>query len=172
MTNAATVYESPLGPLVVTAGTRGITSIRFEALDARPAGSPAHGERAPEAIAQLEAYFARDLRSFALDLDACGTPLQEQVWARLREIPYGATTTYGEIARTIDESLYEPGLEPYLRPRVVGAAVGSNPLAIVVPCHRVIGADGSLTGYRGGLARKRALLELEAAPARRQLTML
>jgi methylated-DNA-[protein]-cysteine S-methyltransferase len=79
------------------------------------------------------------------------------------EIPYGTTTTYGELARRIDDRLYPVGLEPYRRPQVVGAAIGANPVPILVPCHRVIGADGSLTGYLGGLQRKQALLDLKGA---------
>ena len=105
--------------------------------------------------------FAGEREAFGLDLDLRGTPLQRAVWGRLFEIPYRATTTYGEVAARIDESLYDPGLEPYERPRVVGAAIGRNPVPVVVPCHRVIGADGSLTGYFGGLERKRLLLDLE-----------
>jgi methylated-DNA-[protein]-cysteine S-methyltransferase len=118
------------------------------------------------AVAQLDAYFAGQRRAFELDLDLHGNPLQSEVWRQLREIPYGTTTTYGEIARRIDDSLYRPNLEPYKRARVVGAAIGSNPVPVVVACHRVIGADGSLTGYFGGLDRKRVLLELESATPR------
>ena len=98
--------------------------------------------------------------SWAFELS--GAPLQMEVWRRLLEIPYGETATYGEIAGRLEESLYGPDLEPYRRPRVVGAAIGANPVPVVVPCHRVIGADGSLTGYFGGVERKRLLLELEA----------
>jgi methylated-DNA-[protein]-cysteine S-methyltransferase len=116
-----------------------------------------------EAVDQLDAYFAGELQVFDLELDLRGNPLQCEVWQRLLEIPYGTTTTYGEVAARIPESLYDPGLEPYKRARVVGAAIGRNPIPIVVACHRVIGADGSLTGYYGGLERKRALLDLEGA---------
>jgi methylated-DNA-[protein]-cysteine S-methyltransferase len=161
-----TVYESPIGPLTVVAGPRGITNIHF------PGSSPRLAEAArrpmPEAAGQLEAYFAGDRRVFDLDLDLRGNPLQSAVWRRLLEIPYGTTTTYGEVAGRIDESLYDPDLEPYKRARVVGAAIGRNPVPVVVACHRVIGADGSLTGYYGGLERKRLLLDLEgcAVPGR------
>jgi methylated-DNA-[protein]-cysteine S-methyltransferase len=159
--SAWTVHESPIGPLTVVAGPKGIASIHF---DGHAPRLPAKTMRSlPEAVAQLDAYFAGERREFDLDLDLRGSALQLAVWERLLQIPYGATTTYGEVAAGIDESLYDPGLEPYRRARVVGAAIGRNPIPVVVACHRVIGADGSLTGYFGGLARKRLLLELEGA---------
>lgn len=177
-TSGWTIFESTIGPLTLVAGPRGITNIHF------PGTAPRLEEAARrpmrEAVGQLESYFAGERRAFELELDLRGTPLQREVWRQLLEIPYGTTTTYGEVARGIDESLYSPGLEPYERPRVVGAAIGRNPVPVVVACHRVIGADGSLTGYYGGLQRKRALLNLESGsaggdpgPARvSQLTML
>lgn len=159
-----TVYESPVGPLTLVAGPRGLIDLSF------PGHRRTPGESAkrplPEVVEQLEAYFAGERRGFDLALDLRGTPLQLAIWRKLLEIPYGATTSYGELAARIDESLYGPGVEPYQRPRVVGATNGRNPIAIVVPCHRVIGANGSLTGYGGGLQRKQALLDLE----RRTLT--
>jgi methylated-DNA-[protein]-cysteine S-methyltransferase len=154
-----TVYESPIGRLTLVAGVAGMREVRFPGRSAHPA--QATKRPAPEAIAQLQAYFAGERRSFTLDLDLRGTPLQKLVWGRLLEIDYGTTTSYGELARSIDESAYPADVEPYMRARLVGAAVGRTPTPILVPCHRVIGADGSLTGYGGGLARKRALLELE-----------
>ena len=132
----------------------------------------------PEVVDQLDAYFAGERKTFDLDLDLRGTPLQKLVWERLLEIPYGATTTYGNLAKRIDDSLYPDGVEPHERARLVGATVGRTPTPILVPCHRVIGADGSLTGYGGGLQRKQALLDLESggaaehAPEPRQLAML
>jgi methylated-DNA-[protein]-cysteine S-methyltransferase len=111
----------------------------------------------PEIRQPLEAYFAGDVSAIdRIPVDAAGTPFQRQVWAALRQIPAGSTTTYGELAARIG------------RPsacRAVGLANGSNPVAIVVPCHRVIGANGSLTGYGGGLARKRWLLDHERGGA-------
>jgi len=154
-----TILESPIGPLTVVAGPRGITNIHFSGHSPRLPEAARRPMR--EAVDQLGAYFAGGRQTFELDLDLRGTPFQKEVWQRLLEIPYGATTTYGEVAGKIDDSLYDPDLEPYKRPRVVGAAIGRNPVAVVVPCHRVIGADGSLTGYYGGLQRKRTLLELE-----------
>jgi methylated-DNA-[protein]-cysteine S-methyltransferase len=154
-----TVCESPIGPLTVVAGPNGITNIYF---DGHVPRLPNAARRPlPEAAEQLEAYFSAERQSFELEFDLRGAPLQRAVWHRLLEIPYGKTTTYGEIAARIDETLYDADLEPYKRPRVVGAAIGRNPVPVVVPCHRVIGADGSLTGYYGGLERKRTLLDLE-----------
>jgi methylated-DNA-[protein]-cysteine S-methyltransferase len=153
------IYESPIGPLTLTAGTNGITNLYFPGRS--PRLSHAARRQVPKTMEQLREYFAGERRAFGLDLDIHGTPVQEQVWQQLRQIPYGATATYGEMARQIDESLYDPDLEQYMRARVVGAAIASNPVPIVIACHRVIGADGSLTGYLGGLPRKRALLDLE-----------
>jgi methylated-DNA-[protein]-cysteine S-methyltransferase len=154
-----TICESPIGPLTVVAGANGITNIHFDGHAPRLAEAARRPMR--EAVDQLEAYFAAERQTFELDLDLRGTPLQRQVWHQLLEIPFGMTTTYGEVAGRIDESLYDPGLEPYKRARVVGAAIGRNPVPVVVACHRVIGADGSLTGYFGGLWRKQVLLDLE-----------
>jgi methylated-DNA-[protein]-cysteine S-methyltransferase len=112
------------------------------------------------AIEQLDEYFAGERREFDLDLDPRGTDFERAVWAQLREIPSGATTSYGEVARAIGR----PD-----RARAVGAANGRNPLPIVIPCHRVIGADGSLVGYGGGLELKRRLLELESGAVQQTL---
>lgn len=158
-----TIYEGPLGPLTLIAGPGGLRNVHF------PGRSPRLREDAQrqmaEVVDQLEAYFAGERKAFELDLDLRGSPLQKLVWEQLLEIPYGATTTYGELAGRIDESLYPDGLEPYKRVRLVGAAIGRTPTPILVPCHRVIGADGSLTGYGGGLQRKKALLDLESGGA-------
>ena len=157
--NCWTVYESPLGPLTVSVGPRGLRSVHF------PRRGPQLDERLrqplPEVTSQLDEYFAGERRAFELELDLRGTPLQLGVWERLREIPFGETASYGELAGRIEESAFPPGVEPYERARIVGSAVGKTPTPIVVPCHRVIGADGSLTGYGGGLQRKQALLDLE-----------
>jgi methylated-DNA-[protein]-cysteine S-methyltransferase len=145
----------------VVVGSKGITNIHFEGHTPR---LPEAARRPMPAIAgQLESYFAGERQAFEMDLDLHGAPLQRAVWRQLLEIPYGETTTYGQMAKRIDEALYDPELEPYRRPRVVGAAIGRNPVSVVVPCHRVIGADGSLTGYFGGVERKKVLLELEGA---------
>jgi methylated-DNA-[protein]-cysteine S-methyltransferase len=106
----------------------------------------------PDAVGQLEAYFAGECTEFHLELDLVGTAFQRRVWAALLTIPYGETRSYGEIAAQIGS----PGAS-----RAVGLANGHNPIGIIVPCHRVIGTNGSLTGYGGGLDRKRVLLGLE-----------
>jgi methylated-DNA-[protein]-cysteine S-methyltransferase len=105
-----------------------------------------------QAATELDDYLAGERRSFIVPVATAGDPFQEQVWARLKEIPYGETTTYGALALDLGD--------PALAQRV-GQAVGHNPLSIIVPCHRVVGADGGLTGYAGGLARKAFLLDLE-----------
>ena len=162
-----TVYESPIGPLTLVAGPEGLTDLSFPGRKQVPA--EAMKAPMPEVADQLDAYFAGELREFDLPLDLHGTPLQKAIWAALMEIPYGETVSYGEQAAKIDPNLFETDVEPWQRARVVGAANGRNPVAIIVPCHRVIGADGSLTGYGGGLERKRALLDLER---NRQLAIL
>jgi methylated-DNA-[protein]-cysteine S-methyltransferase len=153
------IYESPIGPLTIVAGPSGITNLNFPGRLRTPA--EAAKRPMPETVSHLEAYFAGELQTFDLALDLHGTPLQKAVWDELLRIPYGTTTSYGELAGRIDESLYRSDVEPYRRARVVGAANGRNPVSIIVPCHRVIGADGSLTGYGGGLQRKQALIDLE-----------
>ncbi len=169
MTVAWTTYESPLGPLTLIGGTDGLSELRFPGHGAPLDQARRDREAFEIAIAQLEEYFAGRRRRFELALNLSGTPFQHRVWRELTEIPYGATLSYGELARTIGR----PD-----RARAVGAAVGRTPVPIIVPCHRMVAADGALTGYRGGLARKRALLDLEAtgglAPSlrHRQLTLL
>jgi methylated-DNA-[protein]-cysteine S-methyltransferase len=145
------------------AGPGGIKSLHFPGRSLRLDES----SRRPltEAIDQLERYFAGERRVFELQLDLSGTSFQRLVWARLCQIPYGSTISYGELAGQIDASSYPDGLEPYRRVRLAAAAVGRTPTPILVPCHRVIGADGSLTGYGGGLQRKQALLDLESPAA-------
>jgi methylated-DNA-[protein]-cysteine S-methyltransferase len=162
-TASFTRTDSPLGPLLLTgrptpAGRFALTGIFFEAEHhAEGAIEPSSVEdREPfePALRQLGEYFAGRRTSFDLELAPSGTPFQERVWLALREIPYGTTTTYGAIARAIGQPTSS---------RAVGAANGKNPLSIVVPCHRVIGQDGTLTGYAGGMEMKRALLELEGS---------
>ena len=154
-----TIYESPIGPLTLVAGPKGLANLSFPGRLRPPA--EASKRPMPDVVEQLEAYFAGERRAFDLPLDLRGTPLRLAVWRELLQIPYGTTTSYGELAGRIDESAYRSDVKPYQRARAVGAANGRNPVAIIVPCHRVIGADGSLTGYGGGLHRKQALLDLE-----------
>lgn len=156
-------HESPLGPLTLFCGPDGISNLHFGGRS--PRVSEAARTEMREAAAQLDAYFAGRRQAFALDLDLRGRAFQREVWRLLLEIPYGSTSTYGELARQIDQSIYPTDVEPYRHAQLVGAAIGANPVPILIPCHRVIGADGSLTGYLGGLQRKRALLDLEAAVA-------
>ena len=144
------IMNSPIGPLRLASTEKGLASIHF--------GSqiPCNGivdERAHrQALMQLQEYFDGVRTSFDIPLDIKGTPFQLAVWHELRKIPYGATSTYGEIARAVGR----PGAA-----RAVGMANHDNPLAIVIPCHRVVGSDGSLTGYAGGLENKKKLLEIE-----------
>lgn len=163
---AATVHGrwlSPLGPLHLAASPRGLAGAWFEDQRHLPASLPGPGHPAWRALAehpllqaaskQLAEYFAGQRQGFTLALDlGAGTPFQQAVWQALLAIPHGQSRSYGALARQI-------GRERAVR--AVGAAVGRNPLSIVVPCHRVLGTDGSLTGYAGGLARKTALLRLE-----------
>lgn len=165
-TDSTAIYfsriETPIGTLLLVGeGDGARLSLRGVYFDAAPhaAGAIPPGAREEPAVfaevrAQLDAYFRGARTAFELPLAPRGTDFQRRVWAALAEIPYGATTTYAAIARAIG------------RPkavRAVGAANGRNPLSIVVPCHRVIGADGTLTGYAGGVPNKRRLLELETA---------
>ena len=148
--------DSPVGPLTLVAGDGGLRAVRFGA-EPLPAGAPDGDDPVLAATAeQLRAYFAGERTTFDLPLELTGTPFQRRAWLALADIPYGATVSYGEQARRLGR----PGAA-----RAVGAANGRNPLPIVLPCHRLVGANGSLTGYGGGLAVKRALLEHEAATA-------
>jgi methylated-DNA-[protein]-cysteine S-methyltransferase len=147
-----TVVDSPIGPLGLIASDVALRGLVFDGRGIRPEGS------APvldEAARQLTAYFEGDLVTFDLPLELHGTDFQRQCWLALATIPYGQTVSYGEQARRL-------GLASD-KARAVGASNGSNPLPIVLPCHRVIGADGSLTGFGGGLHVKRFLLEHEGA---------
>ncbi len=158
-----TTTDSPFGPLILVATPTGLCRVGlpgegWAALKewlARWVG-PEMPEENPEALApavtQLREYFSRIRREFDLPLDLRGTPFQRRVWEELRGIPYGQTVSYGELARRVGR----PGAA-----RAVGRAVGANPIPIIVPCHRVIGADHSLVGYGGGLEVKEALLRLE-----------
>lgn len=158
--NTTTLYStipSPIGELLLTSDGKSITGLYMQS-QKREAKQTKEWKRDDAALKeprkQLQAYFAGELRAFELPLAAEGTPFQQRVWRALCDIPYGETISYGELARRIGQPAAA---------RAVGLANGQNPIAIVVPCHRVIGANGSLTGYGGGLHVKRALLELEGA---------
>jgi methylated-DNA-[protein]-cysteine S-methyltransferase len=158
-----TICEGPVGPLTVVAGAAGIRGVWFAGQ--APALEAGTQRAMPAVEAQLAEYFAGERRGFELDLDLRGEPLQLAVWEQLRGIPFGETTSYGELTKRVEAALFPAELEPYKRVRLVGSTIGRTPTPIIVPCHRVIGADGSLTGYGGGLERKRALLDLERSVA-------
>lgn len=150
------LVPSPFGPVLLLLGAGGLRRVHFQAgpapLDIAPGWTRDRAALAEPAV-QLEAYFAGERQAFDLPLDPRGTPFQQEVWEALRRIPYGQTRSYAQLAAALG------------RPeatRAVGAANGGNPLAVVIPCHRVLGADGALRGYAGGTAIKAGLLQLEA----------
>jgi len=149
----STIYESPVGPLTLISDGAALAHLEFEnpryAYTPAPAGSDAVLDQTRR---QLDAYFAGKLRAFDIPLAPKGTPFQQRVWAALLTIPYGVTRTYGQQAAAIGSPQAS---------RAVGLANGRNPISIIVPCHRVIGANGGLTGYGGGMERKKMLLDLE-----------
>ncbi|MFJ9629946.1 methylated-DNA--[protein]-cysteine S-methyltransferase [Streptomyces sp. NPDC101175] len=160
MTKHHTVIDSPYGPLTLVADDDG-TLCGLYMVDQRhrpPEESFGTPDDTPftEAAAQLQAYFAGELKEFTLELRLHGTHFQRTVWDQLRRIPYGETRSYGDLA----DALGNPGAS-----RAVGLANGKNPIGIIVPCHRVVGANGSLTGYGGGLDRKQRLLDFESGAA-------
>ena len=152
------IVDSPIGRLLLTGDGLALTGLwmldagKAAELEATLAPSPASFA---ETAAQLEEYFAGDRKEFTMPLAPAGTPFQLAVWAELTKIPYGSTVSYGDLARAL-------GKRP-VASRAVGTANGANPISVIVPCHRVIGSDGSLTGYGGGLDRKELLLRLEGA---------
>lgn len=158
-----TVVDSPLGPVTVVAQDGALAGVYLDGQRHRPpadALGAADPRTLPDLCSQLEAYLAGQLERFDVALAPLGTPFQAQVWAALQAVPYGQTTTYGALAAAVGRPTAV---------RAVGAANGRNPYCLVVPCHRVVGADGSLTGYAGGLERKRRLLDLEQVAAGRRL---
>ena len=169
-----TSMESPLGPVKVVAHRGAVTAVEFtgpvagaatagprssmrvaaERATGRPVGDRVDDDPLlRDAVAQLTGYFAREVKEFDLPLRPDGTAFQQRVWEQLRLVPYGQTTSYGEIARRLGMNAGAS--------RAVGAANGRNPIAIVIPCHRVVGTNGLLSGYAGGVERKQALLDLE-----------
>jgi len=151
-----TIVATPVDELRVATDGAAVTAIEF--LPHRPPVGARDDDHPVlrQARVELAEYFCGDRQVFELPLAARGTSFQRAVWQALRAIPFGRTATYGEVARRI-------GLDPATTARAVGSANARNPIPVVVPCHRVIGADGSLTGFAGGLARKRVLLDLESA---------
>ena len=164
MPTAFARFASPVGELILTASETALTGVFFPT--SRRGAAPTHhadwieggggpaGQVLERAAEQLAEYFDRERTTFDLPLEALGSPFEHRVWNALRAIPYGVTTSYGELARKLGD---------VSATRAVGAANGKNPIPIIIPCHRVVGAKGELTGFGGGLDRKRWLLEHEGA---------
>lgn len=154
---ASTILPSPVGDLTLVANDRGLVAVLWPDDDPARVRLPAMQDHADhpvlmQARAQLADYFAGDRQAFDLPLDFRGTPFQQRVWAALLAIPFGQTRSYGAIAQMIGQPTAS---------RAVGAANGRNPLSIIAPCHRVIGGNGALTGFAGGIETKRWLLDFE-----------
>lgn len=153
MTHVSAIYDSPVGALTLISNGEALTHCEFEnpryPFEAQP---PGNDKVLNKARRELDAYFAGKLKAFEVATAPQGTPFQQKCWAALLKIPYGATRSYGQQATAVGNSNAS---------RAVGLANGRNPVAIIIPCHRVIGANGSLTGYGGGMERKKILLELE-----------
>jgi methylated-DNA-[protein]-cysteine S-methyltransferase len=164
-TTTHTTFASPIGELTLVADAGTLTGLYFPHHWYKPDpgtfGSRSDQEFGP-ARRQLAEYFAGERNQFGLPVDARGDEFQRRVWALVSRIPYGQTTTYGDLARELGAGVLA---------KDVGAAVGRNPLCVIVPCHRVVGKNGALTGYAGGLGRKRFLLSLEE-PAQQRLARL
>jgi methylated-DNA-[protein]-cysteine S-methyltransferase len=155
-----TITDSPIGELTLVADDGKLTGVYFPHHWYKPdpaAFGPRTGAGFEDVTEQLAEYFAGDRKRFDVAVEPRGVAFQALIWGLIEEIPYGETVTYGDLAREAGDGA---------TPKDVGAAVGRNPLSVIVPCHRVVGKDGSLTGYAGGLARKRFLLDLEEKAAR------
>jgi methylated-DNA-[protein]-cysteine S-methyltransferase len=159
MSGYYTTMDSPIGPLLLTSDGESVTGLWMDNRHDHAAGGAARDAAALRPVVQaLEAYFAGETTGFDLPVRPSGTDFQRKVWAELLKIPYGRTASYGGIATDLGNPTAS---------RAVGLANGRNPISVIIPCHRVIGADGSLTGYGGGLPRKRWLLDHERAVAAR-----
>ncbi|WP_242558764.1 MULTISPECIES: methylated-DNA--[protein]-cysteine S-methyltransferase [Pandoraea] len=159
VTHYETLYESPLGQMLLVANGDALTGVYFSHQKYFPQDGDVRRDGDGVAVLtaakqQLDEYFHDGRRLFELDLAPEGTPFQKSVWDELRRIPFGETRSYGDLAHALGDAN---------KSRAVGAANGRNPITIIVPCHRVIGADGTLTGYASGVERKLALLSLEGA---------
>ncbi len=161
-------YDSPIGGITLASDGTALTGLWFDGQKhyaATLAGVPFEKPDLPvfvETYRWLDLYFAGQCPDFAPPIAPTGTPFQHKVWEILLDIPYGKMTTYGEIAKRIVETVYSSSLRcTHMSPQAIGSAVGRNPIGIIIPCHRVIGAHGNLTGYAGGLERKKYLLEME-----------
>lgn len=148
-----TTYDSPVGTLTLVASDAGLQAVWWpDDVRATPLGDRANHPILASTVAQLDQYFSGTRRSFDLPLDPAGTPFQQKVWEVLRGIAYGQTITYAEQARRLGD---------VRKARAVGAANGRNPISVIVPCHRVVGSNGALTGFAGGMDAKGWLLEFE-----------
>lgn len=145
------VIVTPLGLLELSANTKGLCGVKF--INQQASLSPEIPVTLKEAAVQLQEYFARERKKFDLTLAPEGTDFQQEVWQKLLEVPYGKTRSYLDIAKQMGDQKVI---------RAAASANGKNPIAIIIPCHRIIGSDGSLTGYAGGLTRKKQLLDLES----------
>jgi len=157
------LYASPIGKITLAANERAVTGLWLEGQKYFGAGTELeNASRTSTAVlmqaeAWLDGYFAGRCEPVSFPLEPKGTEFQKLVWQLLRQIPSGKTVTYGELAKQAAARLGKPSMSP----QAVGSAVGRNPISVLIPCHRVVGADGSLTGYAGGTQRKRFLLRLE-----------
>ena len=151
MTTSTLIIDSPIGDLLLTASDGSLTGLLMEPFDV-PDSTRRRDPALTAARKQLDAYFAGKRTGFDVPLAPGGTVFQAEVWRTLRDVPYGETITYAELARRVGR----PG-----HFRAVGSANGRNPISIIIPCHRIVGSDGSLTGYGGGIERKRWLLDHE-----------
>ena len=154
---AVRAIETPIGALTVVASARGVREVRWGGQAGDGVAERAASEQLKRATGQVHEYFAGERREFDVPLDLQGTAFQRAVWEELSRIPFAETRSYGEIARAVGQ--------PAGAARAVGAATGRNPAPIIVPCHRVVGAGGALTGFAGGIETKRALLAHEAEVA-------
>ncbi len=157
-------YSSPLGEVLLSADDMGLSGLwfagqRYFARTLPPGAAPGETPVLTASKRWLDCYFSGARPDFLPPLHLIGTDFQQAVWNLLLEIPYGQTVTYGALARTLAQQLGKPAMSA----QAVGAAVGHNPISIIVPCHRVVGIDGNLTGYAGGVERKLQLLQLEGA---------
>jgi methylated-DNA-[protein]-cysteine S-methyltransferase len=161
--NTYDYLDTPLGRMLLVANEKGLCGAHFIGQKYYPKLDPAWKRKASAAGRELEEYFAGERAVFTVPLAAEGTPFQRAIWREIAKVPYGKTITYAELARRAGY----PGSA-----RAAGAATGRNPLGVIVPCHRIVGTNGSLTGYAGGLSKKKALLALEglapATPSRRR----
>jgi methylated-DNA-[protein]-cysteine S-methyltransferase len=153
------LHHSPIGPLTLHAGDTGVQHLYFPGRGPISTGLAQGGDALTRAGEQLSQYFSGAREQFELSLAPAGTAFQRRVWELLQEIPYGERTTYGALARRLTG---ERGGK-WVEPQAVAGAVARTPIPIIIPCHRVIGADGSLRGYVGGLGRKQKLLDFEAS---------